>query len=290
MKKNNQLKIALILLLSFTIGRAQEISIYANGGLQGLNHKLKGGTNEIGFGGKLGIGYTHYLNEHFAVVTGIEGSIYQNKLKFEELDYRSDQVDNDGDAFEFRARFKNYQEKTKLTTINIPVMLQYRTFNATNQQFYFNAGGRIIFPMVGKTDATVEEFRITGYHADTNAELEDLPNHGFNSYYNWQGKIDDKYNIGLALSVETGFIFELSNNFRLYTGIYADYGLTNMITSRENRDGRFLITYDPDGSDNLPNTIMRTSKLVDKSNILSVGFQVRLGFGLGGSESCQCRE
>lgn len=274
-------KYSLIVSLLFSVFifcNGQQISVSGNVGMQGLSYKIEEGDNELKIGGRLGVGYTYFLSRHLGIVTGLDIGSYRNETTLVDGLYSSDEVDTDGEIFEFRVHRKGYKEVNKFTTVSIPLMLQYRTLGET--QFYFNGGGRVFFPFGQKSTISMKELDLRGYYSEVNVELFDLPNHGFEKFYNWESSSKTKFNTGFALSAETGFSFELKDNLRLYTGIYLDYGLTDMQKKEEVKTTTNLINYNDKGyEDKEFNSILKGPRISESAKLMAYGIQLKLEFG-----------
>lgn len=256
---------------------AQEISAYLNGGFQGLDYKVNYGDNDIKFGGKIGVGYTYFINKNWGIVTGAEFGIHKNKTTLVDRIYTTYELDIDNDIFEYRVKTTNYKEKNTFNTISIPLMIQYRTTGET--QFYINGGARVFFPFSYKTKASVDAITMTGYYEDINVELVDLPKFGFKTVTDWGNTTKNDLKTAFALSGETGVSFKLSEKIRLYTGIYADYGLNDILKKNQSANDIPLVKYNSDGSVIVqPNGVIKANDLVDKAKLLNYGIQVRIGF------------
>ena len=283
------LKISLSLCLiiqGISISKAQEISVLSNIGFQGLNFTVSKGLNEIKIGGRVGVGYTYFIDNHFGIVTGAEVGIYRNSSTLEDQLFTSYEVDSENDAFEYRIKTTGYEEQSHFYAGSIPLMFQYRTAGET--QFYINGGCRIYIPFSQKTTITVKELKMSGYYADTNVVLEDMSNFGFVTLKNWKGETEPKLDIGFGISGEMGLSFNFSDRVRLYTGIYVDYGLNEMRKSNLGLDKPLINYNDKEYNKNAANGILETSTLVDKANLLGYGIQLRLGFGEYRSRNCFC--
>lgn len=275
------LKISLgicFVIIGLTISKAQEFSITANSGIQGLDYKVFDGDNQLKIGGKVGVGYTYFINQNWGVLTGIELGFYKNNSTLLDKVYTSNQIDSEGDAFEYRLKTKGYTEDNHFYAANIPLMLQYRTSGKT--QFYINGGGRVVFPFGQKTKLSVEEVKMSGYYKDYNVEIVDVPSHGFGSLTNWKSNSETKLKTAFALSGETGVSFKLSNKMRLYTGLYIDYGLNDIQKKSQLSSDIPLINYNAESIEAYKlNGIIKTSNAIDEAKLLAYGVQVRLGFG-----------
>jgi len=283
------LKISLSLCLTIqgiSISKAQEISILSNIGFQGLNFRVSNGENEVKIGGRVGVGYTYFIDNHFGIVTGVEVGIYRNNSILDDQLFTSNEVDSENDAFEYRIKTKGYEEQSHFYAASIPLMFQYRTAGKT--QFYINGGGRIYLPFSQKTKITAKDLIMSGYYADMNVVYEDMSNFGFGTLKNWKGETEPKLDIGFGLSGEMGLSFNFSDRVRLYTGVYMDYGLNEMRKTNLRLE-KPLINYNDKGyNKNDANGILEASKSLDKVNLLGYGIQLRLGFGEYRSRNCFC--
>ena len=266
------------IIFGLTISKAQEFSVTANSGIQGLDYKVFDGDNQLKTGGKVGVGYTYFIKQNWGILTGLELGFYKNKSSLLDKIYTSNQIDSEGDTFEYRLKTKGYKEDSHFYALNIPLMLQYRT--SGNTQFYINGGVRLFFPFGQKTKVNVDEVKMSGYYADYNIEIENVPNHGFGTLTNWKSNSETKLKTTFALSTEAGISFRLSDKMRLYTGMYVDYGLNDMQKKRKLSTDIPLIDYNAESIEAYKlNGIIKTSNSIEESKLLAYGVQVRLGFG-----------
>ena len=267
-----------IALSAITI-QGQEITANISGGLQGLNFKTTSGDNKIQAGGRIGFGYTYFINENWGVLSGIDVGYYSNKASLANNTYASYLYDSENDLFEYRVKTTGYKEKSHFYAASIPVLIQYRTKG--NTQFYVNAGGRVFFPFSPKAKVTVDQIETTGYYPDFNAELNNMPQHGFTTSNNLSNDADTKLKVAFTLSAETGVSFKLSETLRLYTGLYVDYGLNNMQKKNQELANQALVSYDATGSGTIKaNGLLNSNEIKDKTNLLAYGAQIKLGFDL----------
>ncbi|MFV0538290.1 MAG: OmpA family protein, partial [Dysgonomonas sp.] len=122
----------------------------------------------------------------------------------------------------------------------------------------------------------------------TNDPYTDMPHHGFGTYsQNQKGDMDFKMNV--MLSLETGMKWKLKSNNKwfLYTGLFLDYGLSNIrkSSSRE-RDFTSFFQYNPATPGNYTvnplidaNYNNASQSFVDKVKTVAFGVKVQLTFG-----------
>jgi len=257
---------------------AQEFGIELNGGWQGMRYSLKGGQAKLLPAGSLGLNYTFRLSDHLGLLTGVTGGVYRTQATLQDGKvFTYGAVDDVGSAFQYRLKFTGYKETQRFIAASIPLLLQYHTGGA-GMQFYINGGAKLFIPFNTNAQISAKHADITGYYPDFNVELSDLPQHGFGALDNWETTSTLKIKPAGALSAGAGMIFRLSSGLSLYTGLFVDYGLTNL---KDDKDTLPLITYAPKGAkETQANSILNT-QYAGRATLLSYGLQIRLSFGHG---------
>jgi outer membrane protein OmpA-like peptidoglycan-associated protein len=270
--------IAILVLFSVTI-KAQEINFKINGGPSGILYDSNIGDGKLKFGGGIGVGYTYFFSNHWGISTGVDVTYNQNSFELNNgTTISTYEVDDQTSAFEYQVTPTNYKEDQHFIGIAIPLMAQYRTAIASQTQLYFGVGGKIMFPGKQTVKASASELQLSGYYPDVNLLVDDLPSHGFGKVTNWQDKTTVSLDPAFMLSFETGLSFKLAEKTKLYTGLYIDYGLTDLAKETPNTN---IVGYNPNGLDNIPaNGTIGNSRIVQESRYLSAGIQLKLGFSL----------
>lgn len=255
---------------------AQEFGVEINGGLQGLKYTLPNSHVRLQPGGSLGVNYTFPLASRWGLLAGISGNYYSTKVTLKDgAEFSSYQVDDQSSAFQYNVNTIGYKETQRFWAVGIPVMLQYHT-DGEKTQWYIDAGTRIVFPFSANVKTKAAQITTTGYYPDFNIEVHDLPQHGFGSVDNWQSTTKTSLKPTATLSAATGFSFRLSPVLRLYTGIYIDYGLTNM---RKGAHDKSLVSYDATDVSAVQTSSVLTTGYAGNPKLAGVGIQVRLTFG-----------
>jgi len=244
MKK--QIVIGLSLLL-FGFVQAQQTENYIHfnlgGGSQSFRYNLINGTAKGQLGYTLDVGYSHFFNPEWGLSLGL-GAHSLSSLST--LNYQSvtpNQVDVVGDSYEFRANYKNWQEKQQGVFLDIPLAVQYRHFLSGKFGLLASAGAKISIPVRASYKTVGGEIVTTGYYSKWNALLHDLPRYGFSTYtasYTGNLSLLPVY-VGI---VDFGGLYKLSPKVDVYLGGYLNYGLNSIITR-----GSKLV-YEPDGTYN----------------------------------------
>lgn len=275
-----KIKITIATLLLFSISiKAQELNFKINGGPSGILYDSNLGNGKLKFGGGIGVGYTYFFSDHWGITTGADVMYNQNSFDLNNgTTFSSYEVDDQTSAFEYQVTPTNYKEDQHFISVAIPLMMQYRTFIASQTQLYFGFGGKILFPGKQTVKASASELQLSGYYPDVNLIVDDLPSHGFGKVTNWQDKTTVSLDPTFLLSAETGLTFKLKEKTQLYTGIYVDYGLTDIAKETPNTN---IVAYSPTGIDNIQaNGTAGNKKIVQESRYFSAGIQLKLGFML----------
>lgn len=240
----------LLLLVIILLGagnlQAQDSKHYLHfdfgGGIHDLNYGVSSGTVKAGYGYSASVGYSYFLGAHWGLQTGVAIQSFEAQSTINGLLTMS-AVDSKGDAYQFRNQYTNWQEKQQALFVDVPLTVQYRHFYNKNIGLLVSVGGKVSIPVSGSYKTTGGDMRTTGYYSQWNAELYDLPLHGFTNYSStFSGDLSLKTAFsGIA---DVGCMVKLSEKMSLYLGGYLDYGL-NSVISASNRP-----LYQPDGTYN----------------------------------------
>ncbi|NWL03353.1 hypothetical protein DM790_21210 [Flavobacterium collinsii] len=277
-KMKIKITIALLILFNVTI-KSQELNVKINGGPSGILYDSTIGNGTLKFGGGIGVGYTYFFSKNWGISTGIDVMYNQNSFKLNDGNtINSYEVDDQTSAFEYRVTSSKYKEEQHFISAAIPLLMQYRTAFASNTQWYLGFGGKILFPGKQTVKASADQLQLSGYYPDLNLLIDDLPSHGFGQVNNWKDETKTSLDPSFLLSLETGLTFKIKEKTQLYTGVYVDYGLTNL--AKETPDLN-IVAYDPNGIDNTQaNGTIGNKRIVQDTRYLSAGVQLKLGFSL----------
>lgn len=273
-----KITLAIFVLFSVTI-QAQELNLKISGGPSGILYDSVIGNGTLQFGAGIGLGYSYYFNSHWGISTGIDVMYNQNSFELNDANtITSYQVDDQTSAFEYRVTPSKYKEDQHFISASIPLLLQYRTTVASKTQLYFGVGGKILFPGKQTVKASAAALQLNGYYPDLNLLVDDLPSHGFGKVLNWQDKTTLSLESSFLLSAETGLTFKIKEKTQLYTGVYIDYGLSDLVKETPDLN---IVVYNPNGLNNIQsNGTIGNKKIVQESRYLSAGVQLKLGFSL----------
>jgi OOP family OmpA-OmpF porin len=207
---------------------AQGLSIGLDGGLQGTQYRLQGGSTSLLPGGSLSLLYAFHLRGRWNLLTGITGGIYRTEARFPDGTAFADyQVDDEGSAFQYNIKTTGYKETQRVFAAGIPLLLQFHTAGAATQ-WYIDGGGKVMFPTGVSSNVSAQQLSLSGYYPDYNLVVTNLPQHGFGTLNNWKAHASAELRPAAALSAATGFSFRLSRGTRLYAGQWRQYAPCNI--------------------------------------------------------------
>jgi OmpA-OmpF porin, OOP family len=254
---------------------AQGLSIGLDGGLQGTQYSLQGGSNRLLPGGSLDLLYAFHITGRWSLLTGITGGIYRTEARFPDGTAFADyQVDDEGSAFQYNIKTTGYKETQRFFAAGIPLLLQYHTAGA-GTQWYIDGGGKVMFPASVSSNVSAQQLSLSGYYPDDNVVVTNLPQHGFGTLQNWKAHASAELRPAAVLSAATGVSFRLSRGTRLYAGLFVEYGLTDF---KSKGDSMPLVTYNSTSVSGLNANGVLKMQNAGRMTSLSFGLQVRLSF------------
>ncbi len=219
-------------LLATVLIQAQEPVQYLHfnvgGGLHNLSYTMPNGTQNGKSGYTINGAYSYFFTPNWGVQAGLGIQSFGATSK---LTYftAAPAVDSEGDAFEFRTQYTNWQEKQNALYLEIPVAAQYRYAINEKLGLIGSLGAKIALPVYAKYKTIGGQIRTTGYYEQWNVELYDLPEQGFSTITN---SFTDKISLNPVFTglADVGGLYRLSNNLELYAGVYFNYGFNKTKT------------------------------------------------------------
>ena len=243
-----------------------EISVYLGGGMTSLKYEIENG-DKAGLGALGGLDYSFFFTGAFGLRTGVEFGFYNSRYEADEiLRAYSNEKDAEGNAFKFRSAINGYSEKHSLLTVQLPLMLRFQS--KERHKYYLAFGGKGVIPVWSRAVGSDADLMNYGYYADVNCEYDDIEHLGFGPQAaKGFEKALDLEPTGFA-SVETGIKFKLKDGLSLYTGVYFDYGLRNILSKSKTAN---ILEYEPE--DFAMNSILK------EMTPMTVGLKLGLAFG-----------
>lgn len=260
-----------------------EFSIDVGGGLSSLQYKIASGNMSKSLGGMVGIGYRNFINQNISIGVGVEFPLYRNKVSMDSIPISSMATDMDGTVFEFKSRINNYSENQNVMYVNIPLMVQYQSKH--KNRFYVATGLKVCFPSKGKYEINGMNVKNSGYYEYENIEYSSPKFMGFGTFENLSKTDTINLKTAFMLSLEAGIKWKLNKENSLYTGVYLDYGLNDIL--KRDQEVNF-IEYNTLLPKNFGiNSILTSQYLQDKENIklvsgkvtpIAIGIKIRWAF------------
>jgi OmpA-OmpF porin, OOP family len=196
-----------------------------------LSYNLQNGDQKGRAGYSLNAAYSYFFTPQWGVQAGVG---LQSFGALSTLNFQSAEpaTDSDGDSYVFRDAYKNWQEKQKVLLFEIPVEAQFRHPLNKKVQLQASLGGKVSFPLKTSYKTVGGEMVTTGYYSQWDAELSDLPQHGFSTYtgsYNGRLLLHPAY----TAIADLGGLYNLTDKLDLYIGAYFNYGLNNLLKSSD---------------------------------------------------------
>ena len=245
------------------------IDFNVGGGLHNLSYSLLNGTEKTQAGYTLNAGYTYFFTSNWGIHTGLGIQTFNSMSTLNYLSNTQD-IDADGQTYQFKANYTNYQEKQQAILIDIPLAIQYRFPLNEKIGLLASIGAMMALPVKSSFKTFGGGLVTTGYYSQWNVELSDMPQHGFSTMTNsFTGNTTLKTSyMGIA---DMGGLFKMSQRLDLYVGGYINYGLNNVLTP----DSKLI--YQPNG---VYNGVLASSQT---NNVTPISFGVKIGvyFHLG---------
>jgi len=270
------MKKQLIIGLSLLIGgalQAQETGSYLHfnvgGGLHNLSYDIPNGNIKGKAGYTVNAAYSYFFSHHWGLQTGIGLQSFKALSTLNTTTSVSD-VDTEGDTYQFRTYYENWQEEQNTLFIDIPLELQYRFGIGKKTSILASAGVKMALPVSSTYKSIGGQIQTTGYYSQWNVEITDFPAQGFTT-------VTNNYSGSLSLKpafmgiVDLGGLYNLTKKMDLYAGAYLNYGLNKVITA----DTKSV--YQKDGTYNGMFASDQISNVIPVSVGLKVGLYWKLG-------------
>jgi OOP family OmpA-OmpF porin len=255
---------------------AQGLTVGLDGGFQGTQYTLLNGRDKPLPAGSVAVLYTFGLGSNWGLITGITGGVYRTQASLPNgTGYNYYKIDDEGSAFQYSAKTQGYTETQQFLAVGVPLLVQFHTTGA-GTQWYFNGGGKVVLPSSDNAAISARQLNLSGYYPDYNVTLSNLPQHGFGTITNWKASTTAVLKPAAALTAATGMSFSLSHSTRLYTGLYAEYGLTNL---KSGMDSMPFVTYSPTGISAIKASGVLNTQNAGQMKGVAFGLQLRLSFG-----------
>ena len=258
-----------------------EVAVTGGAGASSMRYDILGGNdNPLKFGFKAGLGYTFFLSDYWGIGTGVEFARYNNKVTLPDgLAYSTPALGGNSQPGQHRnyvVTTSGFVETQKLSTINIPLMVQFNAPASKSVRFYTLAGVKVGLPVMSSWTQSISRIS-TGYLSMGENAGSYQEGIGIDNYTS-EGDFEVKPS--LMLAGELGIKFRLSKSLFLYAGAYIDYGL-NDIRKNTAEDANLIHYAENSPQATTGNSLVSVSSAISNVNLLSCGLNLRLGIGFG---------
>lgn len=289
--KTNIIYILILLISSLSLNiwaqdyGKHEFSAYAGGGLNTFKYSdvAPSFDTRSKMGAQFGISYTYMFKSNWGVSSGVEMAFYKAKVNSTNFSDSFSTNDIDNTSFEYRIKkASGLKEELNSTFINIPIMLKFQTTG--NLKLYAAGGAKIGIPVKTKAKGNIASIASTAYYPEDNYEYTDAPFMGAGTFNNVSSKETVKFKTSVALALELGTQYAISESNDLHAAAYFDYGLNNII---KNKAAKRLVNYNAQSSPNfnlnsiIGSEIFHDSKTIDvvkKIVPMAIGLKIGMTF------------
>jgi hypothetical protein len=250
-----------------------EVSFYGGGGVSTLRYSPAVGSSSWSAGGELGFGYAYRFHTHWEVLTGLGVSLHRASAGINGVELIDEnQHDTDGFPFNFHTTLSGHSESQRAFLLNIPLLARFSA-----GRYYAHAGVTLGIPLSASYRTAEFALADSGTYPSpygVSGALTD-PTLGFGP--NQEGVASSgalSLRVSLSASLEAGLRWQLAPRWRLYTGVYLDYGLTNAASGAEIPQP--LVPYHAAQPTPYAANSVLQSKYVDKFSPLALGAIVRI--------------
>lgn len=273
--------IAAALLATGVQAQDNQLGVNLGVGMNTLLYNPDNGSRAAGLGFGAGIQYAHFFSQHFGFGVGVQYTTYNAYAKYNKTIVAEATVihpDNGLPYFPVNS-YNNWRERQTLGVLGIPVELMFRSDLCESWKMLFGVGARLDVPVSGSYSAVDGTFETQGLFPSTGVTYRNLPAYGFDTY---NASDIDKGDIavnktGVSLIADAGVNHTLNNNWILYLGLYAGYGLTNLYDT-DNAANELLQVNSTDAS-KLDYASTLASDRIDYYNLFSLGVKVGINIG-----------
>ncbi|MDR0714666.1 MAG: PorT family protein [Bacteroidales bacterium] len=235
--------------------------------------------------GEIALGYNYFFNDIAGISTGIGLTLHRWQSSIDQVSDRY--LTGDGEeSFEFRSSISNYTELQTAASLTVPLAFRWQyPLLSDSYLTYFAAGGKVSFPFYSQYRTSGSTFTTSAWYPAYNALLESPSSQGLGAFTGEKQVSDLLLKPVFSLFVDVGMKWDIADQFSVYAGLYADYGLNNI-----NREaGKPFLVYNPDKpADFIFNSVLeaqytqegKTGRFIRRTNPVGAGIVIRIAFKL----------
>jgi outer membrane protein OmpA-like peptidoglycan-associated protein len=262
-----------------------EISVWIGGGLSSLNYRPYIGKANIGTGGAFGASYTNYLTKNWGVSAGAEYALYRRTINVDGVNSAHATHDMDGNPIIYRSQIDRYREHQQVGLLNIPLSVIYRT--GKDNRYYASLGFKMGVPVYSRYTGNGGTITASGYYTDYGQEEIWQNDLGYGSFPIKTMEKPLKLKLSYMGTMEAGRKWNMGIGTDLYTGVYMDYGLNDMVKDRSKN--RFVeYNYENPAEPQINGLLTslhsysgNSRAFAEKVAPLAIGIKLKLAFSVG---------
>lgn len=258
--------------------KSNYLGLTLGGGMNTILYNPVNGSHDNGLGFGAGLQYAHFFGKHFGFGFGAQYAIYNATATYNQniIGYLTTHPDNGLNYYPVAA-YNNWRERQTLNVLSIPVEILWRTALNDSWALMIGLGAQFDMTVGASYGAVTGTYETQGYFPSTGITYHDLPNYGFSTHQaNQKGDIDVSKN-GVSVIADAGVNHALGNNWGLYLGIYASYGLSNLYDTADANNDMLRISSTNSSEIEYNSTI--ASDRINAYNLMGAG--VKVGINLG---------
>jgi hypothetical protein len=271
MKKAKYILLVMGLVSSFTLSaqasnmKTTELRLSAFYGLSSLSGSLPEGSIATELNPQFVLEGTYFFSNSIGAGLGIGYANYTASAKLNVYSSAVAATDEDGDNLEYRIKASGIEEKEKVSAFEVPLFIAFRHSISAKLQFEANTGVKISVPVSSSYVCQKGTITTTGFYETYNAELANLPDHGFQTVTepDYLGKLST--NAVFSLFAKAGVMIPMGA-FGLHIGAYGSCGLNSVLKSESD----VLVSY--------PGIYYPVSSLCKKVTLIGGGVKIGLSW------------
>ena len=263
-----------------TVAHDNYIGVSFGGGLNTMLYKPANGQQQVGAGLDAALFYGRFFNKTVGLGVGLNYSWANayTTYNWNEVTTGLTHPSNPNVSYNLTTGFQDYKERQNIGVLSVPVEVLFRKALNDRAAFMAGVGLSVDFPIHGAYTAKGGSYSTTGvFPALGDYVISDMPEHGFSTYTTAQGaKINNRAKVGCSVIADLGFRIALSNRCGMYLGVYAGYGVTNLLAEPKTAEMIMINANDPAIID-YRGTF--DSNETGKANLLRCGAKIAIDLG-----------
>lgn len=259
--------------VSTATAQRSAIGISFDGGLNTLVYSPLDGERNMGMGTGAGLYIAYYANKEFCIHFGLHylSARASATYNFTETSLGLTHPDNTGVSYDLTTTLDNWKERQTIRFLSVPVEFFWCVPLDRTKIFLLGLGTSVDLPTKGRYFAEEGTCTTMGYFPATGHTVRNQPQHGFGDFDADSERKIKGLNVGMSLLADIGMRMALDNKMGLYVGLYAIYGLTDIVDVNSTQP---LVTLNTNDASRIVYNGTFASKESDAMHLFCVGLKV----------------